>query len=143
VSSTESQQLAVLYDGQCLFCRTQLARLLRLAGPDRIRPVDFQLPGALDAFPQLTWAQCMQQMWVVEPGGRTWGGMEAACRAFMTRPGFGLIAWGYYLPGIRQVLDAIYRKIAANRYAIAGKAVADGECESGSCQLHFPPPGDE
>ena len=37
----------------------------------------------------------------------------------------------------RQALDLLYRVVAANRYRILGKAVAAGECEGGTCTLHF------
>ncbi len=142
-SPARAPRLAVLYDGQCVFCTRQMDRLVRLGGPHRLEPLDFHAPGVLERFAPLTFDDCMKQMWVVHPDGRRWGGMEAAVRAFMTRPLFGWIALGYYIPGIRQLLDAIYRRIAARRYEIAGRDIDSGGCDGGTCKLHFPPPDDD
>lgn len=132
--------LQVLYDGHCRFCQRQMRKLLRLARPGALAPVDFQAPGALDAFEGVTWEECMQAMIVVAPDGRRWQGAEAAARALVTRRVLGAWAWLYYLPGLRQLLNAAYRAVARRRYRLAGRAVAEGECEEGSCALHFPEP---
>ena len=128
----------VFYDGQCQFCQAASKRLLRLARPGAVERVDFQVPGALDPFPGLTHEACMKQMYLVTPDGRLYGGFEAAVRAVATRPIVGWLAFLYYLPGLRQVLDMLYAWIAARRYRILGRAVAAGECSGGRCALHFP-----
>jgi predicted DCC family thiol-disulfide oxidoreductase YuxK len=64
-------------------------------------------------------------------------GFEAAARAVATRRPLGLIAFGYYLPGVRQICDGIYAAIAANRYRLMGKKIAAGACEGGTCALHL------
>lgn len=135
-------RLLVLYDGQCVFCTTQMARLQRWAQKDALEPRDFQPPGALDDIEGLTWDDCMQAMVVVAPDGTHWRGAEAAARALMTRPLMGKLAWLYYTPGLRWITDRIYAAIAKRRYAIAGRKVAAGECDGGTCQLHFPAPED-
>ena len=76
-------------------------------------------------------------MYLVTPAGRVYGGFEAAVQAVATRPLLGWLAYGYYLPGVRLLCDLVYALIAANRYRILGKTVAAGECEGGTCALHF------
>jgi predicted DCC family thiol-disulfide oxidoreductase YuxK len=101
--------------------------------------LDFQRPGALDRFPGLTHDDCMQAMQLVTPGGRVYHGAEAIARAFATRRVIGQVAYLYYVPGLRQLLNWLYGRVAANRYRIMGKALAHGECEGGTCALHLPP----
>jgi len=134
----------VLYDGHCRFCKAQMKNLLAVARPGSIEPISFHDEGVLDRYPQLSYEQCMEAMHLVTPDGRVFRGMEAAARAVTTRPLLGLFAWLYYVPGIRQLLDALYRWIAARRYRIAGREIAaHGGCDNGACAVHFggaPPP---
>ena len=78
----------------------------------------------------------MRQMYLVTPTGKVYGGFEAAVRALATRPVFGWLAFAYYLPGLRLLLDCLYAAIARHRYRIMGKAVAAGNCTDGTCALH-------
>ena len=127
----------ILYDGQCRFCDAGSRQLLRMARRGAIDRVDFQQPGALDPFPGLTHDACMKQMYLVAPDGRLYAGFEAAVRAVVTRRVIGGIAYVYYVPGVRQLCDWLYRWIAARRYRLLVKKAAAGECESGACAVHF------
>jgi predicted DCC family thiol-disulfide oxidoreductase YuxK len=129
----------VLYDGLCRFCTAQSKNLAALARPGAVEMVNFQDPGALDRFPGLTHELCMQAMILVTPEGQVVRGFEAAVRAVATRPILKYLAYLYYLPGLRQLCDLVYRLIAANRYRIMGKTVAEHGCKGGTCALHFPP----
>ena len=40
---------------------------------------------------------------------------------------------------VRLLCDLFYRLLAAYRYRLLGKAVAAGECDGGTCALHFRP----
>jgi predicted DCC family thiol-disulfide oxidoreductase YuxK len=130
----------LLYDGLCKFCTAGSRRLVGWMGPVEVELLDFQRPGALDRFPGLTHDACMQAMQLVMPDGRVYQGFEAAVRAFGTRRFLGRLAFVYYVPGLRQLLDWLYARVAANRYRIMGKAIAAGECEGGTCALHIPAP---
>jgi predicted DCC family thiol-disulfide oxidoreductase YuxK len=130
----------LLYDGHCNFCTAGARKFATLARPGTLDLVSFQEPGALDRFPGITHEACMTQMYLVTPAGRVYGGFEAAVQALTTRPLLGLVARSYYLPGVRQLCDWIYARIAANRYRLMGKAVAAGECDGGTCALHLPDP---
>jgi predicted DCC family thiol-disulfide oxidoreductase YuxK len=123
----------ILYDGHCRFCTTQMKNLARWLPPGQVEALSFQEPGVLERFPGITHELAMQAMIFVDRGGRVFRGMEGAVRAVALRP-IGKLAFAYYIPGVKQLLDAIYARIARNRYALAGK-----ECEGGTCALHVPP----
>ena len=123
----------ILYDGHCRFCIAQMRNLERWLPRGRYEALSFQEPGVLERFPGVTHELAMQAMIFIDQQGRVFRGMEAAVRAVALRVA-GKLAFGYYVPGVRQLLGAIYAKIAANRYALAGK-----ECEGGTCALHVRP----
>ncbi len=128
---------AILYDGHCRFCTAGARKLALLMRRGSVELVDFQQPGALDRFPGISYEACMERMYLVTPDGRVFGGAEAIAQALATLPGVGRLALLYYVPGIRQLLDRLYRLIAANRYRIMGRAVAAGECADGTWALHL------
>jgi len=53
----------------------------------------------------------MTAMHLITPTGRVYRGFEAAVRAVATRPILGWLAYAYYLPGLRQLCDGLYRWI--------------------------------
>ncbi len=124
----------LLYDGDCRFCRASAERLLRLAGP-KLRLISLHEPGLLAAL-AISQEAAMQAMHLVTPEGRVFRGLEAAVQALRHRSIIGVLAKAYYLPGLRQLGDLGYRLVARYRYAIMGRAVAAGQCDGGSCQLH-------
>jgi predicted DCC family thiol-disulfide oxidoreductase YuxK len=127
----------LLYDGECRFCRASAERLAWLAGP-QLRLVSLHEPGLLEAV-AISKEAAMQAMHLVTQQGRVYRGLEAAVQALRHRFVLGLLAKAYYLPGLRQLGDLGYRLVARYRYAILGRAVAAGECDGGSCQLHLKP----
>ncbi len=126
----------VFYDGHCRLCRAGARRLLALARPAAIELRDFQLPGALAAFPALTLAECMQAMVLVTPDGRVMRGAQAVVEALATRRGLAFARALYGVPGLRALTDAAYAWVARNRYRWFGRAPA---CDDGSCALHVSP----
>jgi hypothetical protein len=111
-----------------------MAKLARFLPAGTYDAVDFQQPGALDRFPQLTYDECMKAMKLVMPNGRVFSGAEAAARAVTLRKIVGVVGWGYYVPGVRQILDAVYARTARRRYELMAR-----DCESGACKLHASP----
>jgi predicted DCC family thiol-disulfide oxidoreductase YuxK len=129
---TEARPAVVLYDGACRFCVASSARLLRWAKPGALVREDFRAPGVLDRFPGVTAKACERAMQLVLPDGRVFAGAEAIARALVTRPVLGLPARLYFVPGLRQLADFLYRFVARNRFRIAGRATT---CEGGACRL--------
>jgi predicted DCC family thiol-disulfide oxidoreductase YuxK len=129
----EKDQDVVLYDGQCKFCIGQIEHLRRFDGRDRLRFVSLHDPQVAANYPDLSHEQLMEQMWVVRPDGRKYGGAHAL--RYLTRrlP----ILWGLaplmHLPGTMPLWSWVYRQVAKQRYRIAGR-----ECDDGTCSLHGP-----
>ncbi len=101
----------------------------RLSG-DAVELRSFREEGVLAQFPQITPERCEKAMQLVMPSGRVYEGAEAAVQALQRR-WFGKLALVYYMPGLRQLVDAIYATIARYRFRIAGR-----QCEGGTCHLH-------
>jgi predicted DCC family thiol-disulfide oxidoreductase YuxK len=135
--TTPPGRYVLVYDGLCKFCTTGAQRFVGWMGRVDVDLLDFQRSGALDRFPGLTHDDCMKAMQLVTPDGRIFRGAEAIARALATRRVVGALAYLYYVPGLRQLLDRLYARVAANRYRLMGKAVAAGECEGGTCALHL------
>lgn len=136
--TTPPGRYVILYDGLCRFCGAGARQLAALARPGALDLVSYQEPGVLDRFPGIPLAACQRQLHLITPDGRVFGGFEAAVQAVATRGALGRLAYAYYLPGLRWVLDKLYALVAAHRYQIMGKTVA-GECEGGTCAVHFRP----
>jgi predicted DCC family thiol-disulfide oxidoreductase YuxK len=125
----------VLYDGRCRFCVAGARRLFALARPGAVEMKDFQQPGVLAAYPQVSYEACMRAMQLITADGRVHEGAEAVARVLMTRKILGLPARLYFVPGLRQIADALYAWVARNRYRLRGRAES---CEDGACALHDP-----
>lgn len=126
------EPLAVLFDGHCRFCCGGARRLAKWARPGSLHMVDFQAPGALDAFPGIDHATCMRHMILIAPDGRQYTGAEAIVHALATRGGLARVGYLYYVPGIRQLSNLLYAGVARIRYHLPGKANA---CSGGACRL--------
>ena len=135
--TTPLKRHVVLYDGLCQFCIAGANKLVGLARPGTIVLINFQDPEVLKQFPGISLEACQRQMHLITPKGRVYRGFEAVVQVLATRPILKYLVYAYYLPGIRQLGDGLYRILAANRYRILGKASAYSECDGGNCPLHF------
>ncbi len=129
----------LLYDGHCKFCTAGAKRLAAWMRSVPCELADFQSAGVLDRFPGIPYDACMERLHLVTPAGHVHGGVEALVAALATVPLIGPLASIYFVPGLHQLLDRLYELVAAHRYRIMGKAVAAGECDGGTCALHFHP----
>lgn len=135
--TTPPGKYVMLYDGHCRFCTAGARRLESWMGRAAVERADFQQADVLARFPGLSYEACMQRLYLVTPDGRIFGGVEAIVQALATRRVLGRLAYLYYVPGLRQLLDLLYKIVAANRYRLLGRAAAGGRCEGGTCALHF------
>lgn len=127
----EGGQWVALFDGHCRFCTGQARQLGRFVGPTRLQLVSFQDEGILAQFPGLSHDACMKRLHVIRPDGRVYAGAEGVARAVALAPVVGRLAFGYYVPGIRQLAELAYARVARYRYEIAGR-----DCDGGTCSLH-------
>jgi predicted DCC family thiol-disulfide oxidoreductase YuxK len=123
--------LVVLFDGGCPVCRRTVRTLRRIDWLDRLRFADATAEEIRHRIaPGLTEAEVMQQMYVVERGGRQFAGYDAQIRIAREVP----LLWPLFLvgrlPGIRQIGAAVYRRIAARRRR-------EGVCSDELCSPQF------
>jgi predicted DCC family thiol-disulfide oxidoreductase YuxK len=126
----------LLFDGSCPFCTGSARAVLRVFGEKRVTLSDFQRPGALEPYPFLRYDALMKKMHVVRADGRTFAGAEAFARIVTRLPGpAGWPGWLYYVPGVRQIADAVYALVAKHRYRLFARAA---ECKDETCKVHGP-----
>ena len=103
----------LVYDGDCAFCRSWIARWRRTTG-DR---VEYQPSSAAAArLPEIPAREFAEAVQLVEPDGHRSRGAEAAFRALAYAPGHGFPLWLYRrVPGFAPVAEAAYRVVARHR----------------------------
>jgi predicted DCC family thiol-disulfide oxidoreductase YuxK len=121
----------VLYDGRCKFCIGQIAHLRRLDRRGFLEFVSLHSPEVSVRYPDLTYEQLMEQMWVVAPEGTQFGGADALRYLSLHLPLLWPLVPFLYFPFSRPVWAWLYRLVAARRYRLAGV-----ECDEGTCSLH-------
>lgn len=119
----------MLYDGACVFCTAQAARVRRISG-GRIRIAPLQT--ALADVPWIDPAEAARALQLVDRDGQSYAGAAAVVRLLrLTRPALGWLVLPYHLPGVRWLADRAYDAVARRRYAIAGRT--DDGCVNGAC----------
>lgn len=118
---------ALIYDGDCGFCQASV-RWLERRGAARVLAMHaFQTAPPEMALAGLAAADCREVVFVVDqsPAPRRPKVYRAAAAAFalralpaFSRAGWRLLGWLYYLPGLRQVVDAGYAWVARNRHRL-------------------------
>ena len=109
---------AIIYDGTCGFCKRQVERLHRWVD-NGLRAVPYQSEAARELLPDLSEERLASQVWAIVDGRRS-GGAEAIFRVMNVCWPWRLVTWPYWVPGVRQIADAMYRWVAANRYRFGG-----------------------
>jgi predicted DCC family thiol-disulfide oxidoreductase YuxK len=111
----------VLYDGQCRFCRGQIAMLRQLDPCGMLDYTSLHDPSVARDFPEISRASLLEEMVVVDRRGRTWHG--AAAVRYLSRHLVMLwpLAVPLHIPGSGPLWQWLYRLVAKNRYRIAGK----------------------
>lgn len=133
--SDRPESAVVIYDGKCRFCRAQVERLCRWDRKGRLSFLSLHDPLAATLLPGISHEQMLEQMYVVEPGGRSYGG--AAAFRYLTRrlPRLWLLAPLMHIPGTLPIWQWFYRQIALRRYQLGGKM--GDTCDDTSCEIHF------
>jgi predicted DCC family thiol-disulfide oxidoreductase YuxK len=129
ITHTHPEQDTVLYDGRCRFCRGQVAMLRRLDVGGGLRFLSLHDPLVAARFPELSRDQLLEQMYVVDRGGRARGGAEAVRYLSRRLPLLWPLAVLLHVPGSLPLWRALYAFVARNRLRLAGS------CDDGSCRL--------
>ena len=128
-TQTRPPRDTVLYDGQCRFCRGQIAILRRLDLTGRLAFTSLHDPSVARDFPEIPRDDLLAEMFVVDRQGTTWRGAGAV--RYLSRHIVALwpLALPLHIPGTMPLWQGLYRFIARNRYRIAGT------CDEGTCRL--------
>lgn len=124
----------VIFDGNCQFCQGQVQHLARLDLRRKLTFLSLHDARVAVRFPQFTFQQLMEQMWVVTPSGETHGGFFAV--RYLSRQLVLLwpLALLWHIPGTAFFWHQLYALVARNRY----RWNKVSSCENNSCQIHFP-----
>ncbi|MEZ4608089.1 MAG: DUF393 domain-containing protein [Deinococcales bacterium] len=115
----------VLYDGNCVFCRRQVAFLDRLS---RQRLNLLNLHEHWRDYPQVSFEAAMQEMKLIDEKGKVYGGAGAVAKSLEIAYPLLKLSKLYNLPGVKWFCDMAYRLIAENRYRLMGEAECEGAC---------------
>lgn len=127
----------VIWDGQCNFCRSQVERLRWFDRGERLSYLSLHDPRVAERYPDLSYQQLMDQMWVVTPHGEKLGGADAGRYLSRKMRTLWWLAPVLHIPGSMPLWRWLYGKVAQQRYRLAGK-----NCDTdGSCHLHLKHPG--
>ena len=125
----------VIYDGHCKFCTGQVQNLARWdRSGKRLAFLSLHDPEVARRFPDLTYDQLMEEMYLVDRRGRRFAGADAF-RYLTTRlPLLYPLAPVMHIPFTRPLWRWGYKQVAKRRYRLMGKT---GECDDGACAVHF------
>jgi predicted DCC family thiol-disulfide oxidoreductase YuxK len=119
----------VVYDGECPFCRKQVARIQRRDVRDQFEYLPRQAASLIDRFPILAEADFNTGMRLVLPDGHVHVGADAVYHIARRLPGWRWIVWLYRVPILHALARRIYRWIASNRQRLAQ------DCDDGACRM--------
>ena len=121
-------ELTILYDGNCGLCRASVARLHRIDRGSRIELLDLHDSSVPERFPQVNREEALRLMQAVDPAGKVYAGVDAWARVGLALPGWKVITWLLFVPGVHFVAGKIYAWVARNRYRWNRELCADGSC---------------
>jgi predicted DCC family thiol-disulfide oxidoreductase YuxK len=124
----------VIYDGHCRFCTAQVKNLARMdPGGRRLAFLSLHDQEVTRRYPDLSYDQLMEQMYVVDRRGKRHAG-AAAFRYLTTRlPMLYVLAPLLHIPFSLPLWQWAYRQVAKRRYRF-GKTE---DCAEGTCKVHF------
>lgn len=127
--SASGQNLVIIYDGACEFCRRRAEWLRRRNRAACFEFLPIATPNLHERFPQLRGLDTAGAMSAIAPDGRIWTGADAVYAIARRLPRWRHIALLYRLPPLKPLFRFLYRWIARHRYRLAGR------CENGSCAI--------
>ena len=130
---TLSDADVVIYDGECNFCRSQVAKLRRLdCCGNRLSFLSLHDPRVAERYPDLSHDELMEQMYVVDRSDRRHGGADAVRYLSRRLPLLWIAAPILHIPGTARLWRWMYKQVAKRRYKLAGKS-----CENEVCSVHL------
>jgi predicted DCC family thiol-disulfide oxidoreductase YuxK len=128
----QGKRYKLLYDGECPFCRTEVAMLKRLDRHNNLDMEDITAVGYDPGRYGLTRGEVMGVLHGILPDGRVVRRVEAIRQAYKTI-GLGWLVAPTGLPGVGWALDRMYNVFARNRGRLG--TLFGRSCESGKCAI--------
>ncbi len=128
MTSAIPSKSTLVYDGNCSFCRSWVARIARRDRNDAFEFVARQTEGLIERFPKLDQGDFNTGMRLITPDGAIHVGADAAYQSARRLRYWRRIAWLYHVPGIHWLTRSVYAWIAANRQSLGGT------CDDGTCK---------
>ena len=116
----------IVYDGECSFCRRQVARIRRRDVEGVFETIPRQTPGLTERFSQLLEGDFNTGMRLILPDGTVLVGAEAIYGIARRLGRWRWFAWLYRVPLLHGLCKWGYGWIAANRSKLRGEC--DAEC---------------
>jgi len=123
----------VIYDGHCVFCRSQVNRLARWDHLGKLAFLSAHDPEVARRYPDLSHDDLMQQMYVVDPKGKRHAGAGGFRYLSRRLPLLWVLVPCLHIPFSLPVWQWLYRQVAKRRYRF-GKVE---ECDDESCRIHY------
>ena len=124
----------LIFDGNCKFCHQQVQRLKRWDARERLSFVSLHDPYVTEHFPDLTFEQLMEQLYVVDLTGNRYGGAAAIRYLSRKLPRLWWLMPLMHIPFSLPIWQWGYKQVAKRRYKISRKIES---CDDGSCEVHF------
>ena len=118
----------IVYDGQCAFCRGQMARVRRRDTQGRFDDAARETPGLTERFPSLAQGDFNKGMRLIMPDGQVHVGSDAVYHIARQLPVWRRLAWLYRVPVLHGLARLAYGWVAANRQRL-GRSCTTGACE--------------
>ncbi|MCA9101391.1 MAG: DUF393 domain-containing protein [Pirellulales bacterium] len=126
----------LIFDGQCGFCRGQVARLARWDRGDRLAFLSLHDPRVAERYPDLSREELLKAMYLVTPEGERYRGAEVGRYLSRRLPRLWLLAPLLHIPGSMPCWQWMYDQVARRRYLLGGRVADENACESGTCRIH-------
>jgi len=108
----------VLYDADCGFCTRWAWRMMYFVGPRGFHLAPLQAPWVRPAL-KLSSDELLEELRVLTAEGAVYGGVDAMLYLAKQIPWSRPLARTARLPGVKPLLDAVYRWIARHRHTLS------------------------
>jgi len=118
----------VVYDGDCPYCRRQMAWVQARDREAQFEFIASRTPGLLQRFPVLTGQDFNTGLRFLGRGGSVSVAADAVYQIVRRLPGWRWLAWLYRVPILHFLARKTYGWIAAHRQSLAGSC--EEECSA-------------
>lgn len=122
----------IIYDGNCNFCKQQVANLNWFDRQGHLAFVSLHDPFVKSSYPDLTHEKMMEQMYLITRDHQRLGGAAAIKYLTTKLPTLWILAPLLHIPFSLPLWQYLYSQVASYRYLILGKT----DCQEG-CEVHF------